>query len=770
MRKEQGQASLLIALMLSTFLMLFLFVLNTGILINAKINLQNAADMAAYSGAATQARQLNAISYLNYEMRRQYKKLLFRYYVMGGFGFDDRPGAGGNGPRQWIQTESGGSTTHSLGVPVACFDGFNYDSNNLPERFCRNYKAPQVVRSAGTPWVPLINVIDKQAQILDQIVQQNCSGIAYRNLSIVRKWLWNLDPDYSVQRQELEAKLKDPSLTAEQRTFLGALYTTINGQNILASGVGLIPKNLMILNRIKTLMSYVNQPAQQALTREAVRSLEKAPDSFRNERTIQSFLSAFNTLGEHTFPGEDIVMDELLPGLRTPNIKDPLLSSVNLLSLQLHKIDFDLWGMQYGAGTAKSANCQANAQPYPIRAVPVAVSKDPEYLTYYALRLKAKVRMLVRVPFLSKGEYEVSAYAAAQPFGSRIGPPFKLEEFTQAKMPTKDAFDPQEYANQSAPIPPYVGRIPNVPVRAPGDVVGFNELGFQGDLSRMLAHKSDPKYNLSLPDIGLEQIERAYSMAMGPNPYEGAVYNIPHELQDLSGAAELFEKKFYKYPLTLSATVATWNPPGSTPSSTTVFHGTNERFAGGSIANEQYALWAPLVSNDSGIASIDQVKNSLTQSINDFYQYVFQNPGAPGVLPMSQQEKQALQIEQTETIRMLAIYLSKIAAAKTADLDGEALNYLRISNPIAPDFRGQPVSTQFFARDPAQIRTSWVNTRNSEVSSRGRTGYSVKFVSFDFLKNRSVPTTNFDGVADSWKNFFDDTVFGSDQSGAPLEH
>jgi Flp pilus assembly protein TadG len=85
LKSEKGQASVLIGMMMLTFIMFFAFVVNVGMLVNAKINLQNAADLAAYAGAATQARQLNQISYLNYEMRRQYKKFLFRYYVMGNF-------------------------------------------------------------------------------------------------------------------------------------------------------------------------------------------------------------------------------------------------------------------------------------------------------------------------------------------------------------------------------------------------------------------------------------------------------------------------------------------------------------------------------------------------------------------------------------------------------------------------------------------------------------------------------------------------------------
>src|SRR5271170_71906 len=97
---DSGQASIMIGMIVLTFMLFFAFVVNTGMLVNAKINLQNAADLAAYAGAAVQARQLTQISYLNYEMRRQWKKFLFRLYVVGNMSQDGFPrnGATGVGP------------------------------------------------------------------------------------------------------------------------------------------------------------------------------------------------------------------------------------------------------------------------------------------------------------------------------------------------------------------------------------------------------------------------------------------------------------------------------------------------------------------------------------------------------------------------------------------------------------------------------------------------------------------------------------------------
>ena len=92
----RGQISVMVGVMITTFILFFAFVINTGMLVNAKINLQNAADLAAYAGASVQARQLTQISYLNYEMRRQWKKFLFRIYVLGNMAQDGFPRAPGN--------------------------------------------------------------------------------------------------------------------------------------------------------------------------------------------------------------------------------------------------------------------------------------------------------------------------------------------------------------------------------------------------------------------------------------------------------------------------------------------------------------------------------------------------------------------------------------------------------------------------------------------------------------------------------------------------
>ncbi len=80
-KNESGQVAILFALVFTFMFILFGFVIDIGHLINNKINLQIAADNAAYAGAAWQARTLNQIATINYRMRQDLKELAMRINV-----------------------------------------------------------------------------------------------------------------------------------------------------------------------------------------------------------------------------------------------------------------------------------------------------------------------------------------------------------------------------------------------------------------------------------------------------------------------------------------------------------------------------------------------------------------------------------------------------------------------------------------------------------------------------------------------------------------
>ncbi len=66
-------------------------VINVGLLVYYKINLQNSVDLAAYYAGMKQAEMLNTIGHVNYQIRQSWKLLAFRTTLLGTLGPDSHP-------------------------------------------------------------------------------------------------------------------------------------------------------------------------------------------------------------------------------------------------------------------------------------------------------------------------------------------------------------------------------------------------------------------------------------------------------------------------------------------------------------------------------------------------------------------------------------------------------------------------------------------------------------------------------------------------------
>lgn len=478
-KSESGQISVMVGIMMLTFLMLFVFVINTGMLVNAKINLQNAADMAAYSGASVQARQLTHISYLNYEMRRQWKKLIFRLYVVGNMGQDGFPRNGGpNAPMVYLPNLADAPYP----LPSTCVV-FNKDDN-----FCHIRTLPAISIPNQTFLDSITDTLRGQLLMIEQIRQKNCIAIGQTNKMLNIYWLFNPDPTAS-------------QLTAGLALDQANVLKVIRG---LIQGLGIVPRELILNFRIKTLESYVNQPPMQGVQLESASGLLGRPDPPAFERTVQAFLAAYYTLGNNTFPGDSVVMDELVPQQLLK------LNPIRLDKIDTITVDLGLAGQAAGmmqASAAAASDCQAQLFPVSVNpGLTVGVYKDPSIMTYYAVRLKAKANILFS-PF---GTLEMKAYSAAQPFGSRIGPP-KADFVAKFTAPSV-----------SAMIPAFDANIPNLPIRADDSASAGNGWDNKYVLGQMFA----PLTAGGLLAVDEVSLARAYHHAMSPNPWEQNRYNI----------------------------------------------------------------------------------------------------------------------------------------------------------------------------------------------------------------------------------------------------
>ncbi len=85
-KSQRGQISVFLALGFLVLFTMFAMTVNVAMVVHDKINLQNAADFASIYVAQRQAEMLNAIAHTNYQIRQAHKLLAYRYVVLGTAG------------------------------------------------------------------------------------------------------------------------------------------------------------------------------------------------------------------------------------------------------------------------------------------------------------------------------------------------------------------------------------------------------------------------------------------------------------------------------------------------------------------------------------------------------------------------------------------------------------------------------------------------------------------------------------------------------------
>jgi len=472
---KKGQIALLMGMMTLTFIMLFAFVVNTGVLVNAKISLQNAADLAAYSGAATQARQLNIISFLNYEMRRQYKKFIFRYYVYGNMAQDNFPTA-----PSWKPSSKRGD---AYNVPAVCI------TFNAKDNYCHLDKLP-AVKIPKDYGLDMINAtLRAQSQAIEELRQASCISIGRLNYLVLSTWLFNTDPELN-QMAASFASSGDTELINHLKVIKGLAY-----------GLGVVPREVILGLRVVNMLKMVNVAPMGDIVYSKIGALKEDANALRYERTINAFLSAYYSLSKETFPDDSFTMDELLP---------PSPDESNFLELKTINTTFDTWSVGFSMGgeytsTSKDPNeCLPAGHLIKVTDMPVGFYKTSTNQVYYAVRLRAKPLLLFS-PF----QYiELTAYAAAKPFGSRIGPALGANDFTTAASP-------------GGGLPPVTGgegpsgKIPSLPING-GD--SWNDSG------KLSVFYGAGTSSGNVIDYGA--MEKGLLAATSPTVYEQGRYNM----------------------------------------------------------------------------------------------------------------------------------------------------------------------------------------------------------------------------------------------------
>ena len=277
-KNQKGQLGVFVGMSILIVISLLAFVINVGLFVKAKINLQNAVDAAAYAGAATQARRLSNIGYLNWEMRNIMKEWMFKYYVLGNLG------------NSIVRNNDGSAPLDFRPKPFSATFGNNPDAFakfNIP-RNCINFGSEHNICNVyGVPGVPRFPSIGSlgQAELTKEFTDQavsikskNCVDRSVLNFSTTLLWTFGKGGN--------SAGLSD-------------------APQLLGHRVGAWPQSLEYAIRMRNLEYIVNRPpvedgicATEGQNCISLSELKSAGGNTPlNERPIAAFESAFRNLG-----------------------------------------------------------------------------------------------------------------------------------------------------------------------------------------------------------------------------------------------------------------------------------------------------------------------------------------------------------------------------------------------------------------------------------------------------------------------------------------
>ncbi len=422
-RNQQGQISIFFSASLIVLISIVAFVINVGLFVKAKINLQNATDAAAFSGAAVQARQLTKIAYLNWEMRNIYKEWMYKYYVVGNLNIAAVANPTGSTPMDFrlekdTNVLSGEENEDPYNFPAVCIHLAGSKTN-----ICKRYAIP------GLPEFGAYNLPgaeEASRAFIDSLIGtkiNDCIDRTRLNALVTSTWAYNV------------------------LTSASEVDSTLAGQGpaILADRQGAWPKAVELAIRMRNLEYIVNRESQPGIciqtgngtATNCTRSIGDVEDQKKagNERVIKAFYAGYRNLGNHIDKEmkQTFTLTELPPKkikLGGQNSASYLLVPQNrvtdyekqYLDLKLMMVNYAVFyaAMIPRASSDTSGACDVSKVAIPVPGYPLGFYKNPDLVTYYAVRGEAEFVGMFN-PF-SNESIKLTAYAAAKPFGGRIGP------------------------------------------------------------------------------------------------------------------------------------------------------------------------------------------------------------------------------------------------------------------------------------------------------------------------------------------------------------
>ncbi len=482
---EKGQVAIFVALVFQVLFVFFAMVINVGLVVHHKINLQNSADLAAYYGAAKQAEMLNAIAHVNYQIKQSYKLMTFRYRQIGTAGdvnrhpFDVgsqslRPSANFDVDSTMTPTFCSSYPPFNIVTPTTTYckelNGYNI---TLPSR-------PSL--SSSLFFVNFTGPIIAASQNLISQALNDCKRVSALN------WL-QLARFITAYKMDIANRKKMIYLLANNLSKSPTDFTDLDGESVLEGVKKTFKKNLTSANEtsLRQLLQSSSTPA--------------APGSPAGGAATS--FSFFNSLGDdhcgisggefeppkwltevNIFPLYSYIDNDCGGGEPNINMQPKWMNITGAASLPKYQnlIGTDLINLLKNYIDEPDGNVPAQR----LYKSSVGFEKNPWCMAYVG----AKVKSQPSIPFSPAGSVTLEAKAYAKPFGGRIGPWYG-ETWSQGQ-PNSDSVKKLDPLLPPRVFPGVMYNNPNDPTLVPnharyvGDEVGISSAMTMGQMGKAI--------------------------------------------------------------------------------------------------------------------------------------------------------------------------------------------------------------------------------------------------------------------------------------------
>ncbi len=451
---ESGQISIFIALIFQVLFVFFAMVINVGLLVHHKINLQNSVDLGAYYAASRQAEVLNAIAHQNYQIRQAWKLLSWRYRVLGSVGFADHPsdpyGSGDDSDTLWTKSHFFDQPT---GVPpLVCVThtpmwnrGARVGRQNPCRKFFQSGAFRIVLPAAPRSIFRTIGDTHNLTLNLNARVTEQCQQMGIDNWMMAARIFHDYKNDQANRKSIIYALADDLGRRRED-------FTDLDG-NSVAEGVR------------KTISKNLTDPSR---------------DDFNQSSRLQ-VLNGFAVAGgcEGRNWLSEIRVEPTLAYVDSECTNSGVLgANIRYFDKHVHELPTEIGflssldqALLLDLHSQVSTEPRTPGSPNYLLHSSLGVEKNPWCMAYVGV----KAQVTPKIPFSPLGDITLEARAFAKPFGGRIGPWYMSMWPSGSDQSNGEEIDkllpPRVVGNGGSSVDPR--RWPNYS-RFPGDTLGVS--------------------------------------------------------------------------------------------------------------------------------------------------------------------------------------------------------------------------------------------------------------------------------------------------------